>query len=88
MRTYGQELSRDMSIEHTLIQMTEGHPGCARVLIELFTHASDPMRIVFTLDDMNMRGDRIWTAFHELCGDNIEMFISHVVARDAQIVRT
>lgn len=49
------------------------NPGAARVLTELVKQDQTPA--LFVLDKLEMYGHKIWHAYKDDCGENIEVFL-------------
>ncbi len=72
-----------------LTEMSEGNMGTMAILDRMINKSNLINSVVYTfidLDDMNMRGDQIWIAFHEYCKNNILKFLDCVQKRDEKMV--
>lgn len=83
------KVSLNDSPKDIIIGMCEGNPGGLRVSMQIF--GSDPvhglMRLL-DLDDMNIRGARIWIGYKDHCGEDLEKFIECIKSRDPEMVKT
>jgi len=72
----------------TLQIMSEGNIGAARILMDLLKKDDiiGPMYMLH-LDDMNIRGEQIWLGYKDVCKEDLDVFISKIINRDAAMVR-
>lgn len=83
------KLTLDTSVKDAIIIMSEGNPGAINVMMSLLNADYDVgVLLLLDMDDMNLRGSRIWIAFKDHCGSNLAKFIDCVHARDAEMVKT
>lgn len=71
----------------TIFKMSEGNPGAITSLSSLMK--DDPMNgfmLMLGLDDMNMRGSQVWTAYKYYCHEDIEKFKEVIHNRDKDMV--
>ncbi|MGN0748263.1 MAG: hypothetical protein ACI4L1_01085 [Christensenellales bacterium] len=72
-----------------LLQMSEGNEG-TMALLDRLIYKSNLIKFIgctlIDLDDMNMRGDQIWVAFHGYCKNDITKFLKEVDARSEKMV--
>ena len=67
------------SVQDVLVKMSEGNPGALMVCMNLLqsTPIIDPdnimggIGIILSLDDMGIRGSRIWQLFKDICKENL-----------------
>lgn len=69
-------------------KMVEGNPGAITVIMKILDRKHDPMSmmVVLMLDDMNIRGPQIWVGYKDFCGQDIEVFVKKIKARDQGMV--
>ena len=68
-----------------LMKMSEGNPGAATVLAQLFQTDLGIMSVL-SLDDMNIRGSQIWIGYKDYCKQDIDKFKQAIQARDPEMV--
>lgn len=70
-----------------IFKMAEGNPGAVKGLTALIEDdfMSGNM-LMLGLDDMNIRGSQIWTAYKHYCNEDIEKFKEVIHKRDADMV--
>lgn len=67
--------------------MSIGNPGAIRVLSEIFAkEGSLAFLTVLDLDDMGMRGAKIWIGFNDYCKQDLDAFIKAVQSRDKEML--
>ncbi len=76
-------LNMDESIAEIIVNLSEGNPGAATVLLKLIQ--VDPF-IIFRLDDMNIRGAQIWFGYKDCCHENLELFMKLLQEMNQQLV--
>ena len=81
--TEKQKIGLHTTIKETVVIMSEGNPGGLRILMELLD--KDPI-LILGLDDMNIRGWRIWCGFKDCCGSDIHKFAECIKNRDPEMV--
>lgn len=87
------------SLQDAILTMTEGNPGAINVLESCLKKQGQMtfmMKTLLNLDDMNIRGSQIWTAFKDYCAhgsdritgtdENLDRFIEAVKQRDPNMV--
>lgn len=82
-------LKLEDTFEQFMMKMSEGNPGALTVLMQIVE--KDPnlgLLQILNLDDMNVRGTQIWIGYKDHCGENIDLFIEKMKARDADMVAT
>ncbi len=73
---------KDSGIE-AIMKMAEGNPGALTTLFELVKKDNDLGLVALChLDDMQIRGWRIWVGFNDYCKRNIDDFFEKVMSRD------
>ena len=83
--SYNNPRIKDLSMTpmDVLLDFSEGNPGAARVLTELYVNAPtiDPdsalggMGPLFALDNLDCYGSRIWVFYKDVCGQNIHKML-------------
>jgi hypothetical protein len=68
--------------------LTEGNPGAIRVVCEMKSKDYDSPIIFQMLDDMNIRGPKIWIGYKDHCKQNIDKFIDCLVHKDKDFLET
>jgi hypothetical protein len=74
-----------MTTMDVLIVMAEGNPGAMSVLAKLMKEPNGVF-LILDLDDMGMRGEQIWIAYKDGCGQDIEAIKDFCRSRDEKIV--
>lgn len=72
---------------NTIFKMSEGNPGAVKGLTSLIQ--DDPtngLMLMLGLDDMNIRGSQIWSAYKHYCNEDIEKFKEVIHNRDKDMV--
>lgn len=82
------EIQPTDSIQDVLVLLSEGNPGAARVLVEIYKDGPDGFLALMDLDDMNIRGSQIWLGYKDFAGQDLGKFISAIKSRDPELVRT
>jgi hypothetical protein len=65
-------------------KMAEGNTAGLTVVLDIMKRGD--IRPLLSLDDMNMRGDQIWYAYRYHCGQDMDLFLEKVRARDPEMV--
>lgn len=73
------------NIDDILAKMAEGDSNALSVLNELYQFDIFSIKNIFTLDDMNIRGNQIWVAYNYFNKD-INIFIEAIAKRDKNMV--
>lgn len=72
---------------NTIFKMSEGNPGAIKGLTSLIKDDfMNGYMLMLGLDDMNMRGSQIWTAYKYYCNEDIEKFKEVIHNRDNDMV--
>lgn len=79
--SYNNPRIKDLSMPpmDILLSFSEGNPGAATVLAQLYKHARDidpdnafgEMGPLFSLDNLDCYGPRIWMFYKDVCGQDI-----------------
>ncbi len=70
---------------HAITKMAEGNPGAATVLAEILRKEHD-LATILHLDDLQIRGWKIWYAFKDYCHQDLDKFISLVNERNKDMM--
>ena len=82
------KISLQDSLVDIIVKMSERNPGAVEVLSGLAKEfGDDGTMLMLNLDDMNIRGSRIWLGFKDFAGQNMEVFRAAILSRDAEMVR-
>lgn len=83
------KITAGMSLIDVMVLMSEGNPGAVTVLAQIMEKQGTAgyLTLLF-MDDMNLRGSRIWLAYKDHCGENIDTLIQAVKVRDLDMVAT
>lgn len=85
-------MSEQERIEHTdtvqdvAVKMSNGNPDALSVAVHLI-HSGDILSLL-DADDMNLRGENLWIAYKDHCGEDISLLSEKLRARDADMVAT
>jgi hypothetical protein len=81
-------ISLNMSLMDLLVLMSEGNPGAATTLCDLWAkyQDSDAFMLVLFLDDMNIRGTQIWIGFKYYCNQDLDVFAQAIRDRDQGMI--
>lgn len=70
---------KDLSpVEFTILEMSEGNPGALRVLCELLKYKG--LESVVKLQDMNIKGTRIWLCYKDLCRCDLHKLYNLIIS--------
>lgn len=76
-----------MNTHEIVMEMSEGNPGAATVMMGLLKAGPLGFMDVLTLDDMNIWGVQIWVAYKDYCGSEIEKLQAALKSRDPEMVK-
>jgi hypothetical protein len=62
-------------------KLSLGHPGAIVLLTKIVGSCRDPYSLLLDMDDLGLTGPRIWEAYKEICGEDIEDLVGRVRAR-------
>ena len=73
----------EMSMMDVIMALTDGNPGAIRVCSEIVQQASGidpnsalgPLGALFSLDNLDCYGPRIWMFYKDVCGQNLNTMI-------------
>lgn len=68
-----------------VVKMAKGNPGAATVLVEILKKEHGTITILH-LDDLQIRGWKIWYAFKDYCHQDLDKFISCVNEKNKDMV--
>ncbi len=71
----------DDTAMQAMIKMAEGNPGAISVIIGLMKKENGLISIL-QLDEMDIRGSKIWYGFKDYCKQDLDKFISCILTRD------
>jgi hypothetical protein len=67
-------------------KMSEGYPGAINVLMLLFQKGQEGFLAVMDLDDMNIRGPKVWLAYKDYCKQDLDALITAAKERSPEMV--
>jgi hypothetical protein len=76
------------TINDVIFKLSEGHPAAASVLAELLQDRVSGLFACMDIDDMDLRGEDIWFAYHEMCSGNLAEFRGRLAAHDESLLRS
>lgn len=77
-----------MKLLTELETLTEGNIGAIVVLTKMVQHVQVPLdEMIQHLQELNLRAELIWIAYHYYCKDNIYDFIESVRMHDANMLK-
>lgn len=87
----GQYYTHGAGFESNAVSLSKGNPGAATVLAEAGNHLQEnhPDQVnefLSFLDEMNLYGQRIWLAYKDYSGEDIEAFVENVFDNDPQMI--
>ena len=68
-----------------IVKMSHGNPGAATALAELAKKENGLIAILF-LDDMKIRGYKIWLGYKDVCKRNIDKFYECIMERSQPMI--
>ena len=71
-----------------LIKMSARYPATLRVLIEMFDKGQAGASAVYCLDDMEIRGWRIWLIFKYYCNNDLDKLIECAINKDKRMMES
>ena len=81
--TYPKEIVEDL-----VFRMSEGNPGGLRVMLEILkTYPTTGVSVILNLEEMNIKGPRIWVGYKDCCDCDLEKFAELVINRDKDLIR-
>lgn len=73
------------NIVEILIAMSEENIGAVEVLKKVLDETG--FMGIYKLDQMNIRGSQIWTAYKDYCNENFELFMKSLKNNDPDLVK-
>ena len=70
-----------------LVKIAEGNPGAIRVLIDMQKEKEFGFEAALHLDDMNIKGWKIWVGFKDYCKQDLDKFYDLVMKRDKDMIK-
>ena len=67
-----------------LMKMAEGNPGAISVLYDLMPKEHAVICLLH-LDDMNIRGSKIWIGYKDFCNSDIDLFYTLIMDCDEKM---
>lgn len=70
-----------------IIELSKGNPGAIRVLTNVYS--LDPMKfydVANRIREMDFTGSKIWCAYNDYCGKDIELFSSLIMSKDGEMI--
>ncbi len=79
-----EEINNSMSINKITKLMSEGDYRAKNVILQIFDSIGKKKGLDYLsiLDDMNIRGKQILTAYQDYCGENLDLFLEAVSIKD------
>jgi hypothetical protein len=78
-----------IGLEKTKLELVRiisgGNPGALNVITQLL-QLDEGMFYLLDLDDMNIRGEKIWLAYNDFCKRNLDKLISCLNPRSKEMV--
>lgn len=73
-----------------VVAMCEGNPGALNVLCSVIQSAGaeQALQVFEVMEDMNLRGPRIWLAFKDASRQDLNLMMERVLSRDPSLVET
>jgi hypothetical protein len=71
-------LSLQDSVLDQIEKLSCGHPGAVLVLFKLFSSDRDPCSLLLDMDDLELAGSGIWTAYKDICREDVDDFIRRI----------
>ena len=68
-------------------KMSEGNPGALTVLMELLKNTEHGLISIMHLDDMDIRGWKIWVGYKNYCKNDLKKFYDLIMSRDAHMIQ-
>ncbi len=78
-------ISLNDTILSATTKMAEGNPGALTILMEILKKEMGKITILH-LDDLQIRGWKIWYAFKDYCHQDLEKFITLVNERNKDMI--
>lgn len=83
-----EKISLSDSTSDVVIKMAEGNPGALTVMMSVLKHPKGDLFKLLDMDDMNLRGSKIWIGFKDHCDRDMDKFLECVKSRDKAMVDT
>jgi hypothetical protein len=80
-----------ITLEDTVLsavtKMAQGNPGACQALMQLMEHCENPLMAILHLDDMQVRGYKIWLGYKDYCKRDINKFYECIMSRDEEMLK-
>ncbi len=73
------------TIIESIVKMAEGNPGAITVMMSLVKEVDYGLISIMKLDDMNLRGWKIWVGFKDFCKSDINKFYDCIMDEDKEM---
>ena len=83
-----EKINLRMNFQEIMRIMCEGNPGAIEVTCRILQE--DHMKgmfVILGLDDMNIRGSKIWVGFKDFCNSDLKVFKENIHERSAEMVK-
>ena len=67
------------------IKMAEGNPGALIAIMRLLNDTEDGILALLHLDEMGIRGYKIWVGYNDYCNNNLEKFYNCCLNREEKM---
>ena len=70
-----------------IFKLAQGNPGAISVLLQLIKKLGEMKSIIFflSLEELDLRGSKIWEIYKDHCKEDIDMFIDHIKEKMVKI---
>jgi len=76
-------ITLDDTVITAAVKMAEGNPGAITVMMELIKKKQEEGFIaIMHLDDMQIRGWKIWYGYKDYCKQDLEKFFDCIMSKD------
>lgn len=79
------KITIDDTVESAFIKMMESNPGAGSALGELLK-LEKGLTAMFHLDEMNIRGWKIWVAYKDHCKMDVNFFYDCIMCKDERML--
>ena len=80
-------LNEGISTIDAVVKMAEGNPGATTVLMQLLTDDSiNGALAIYWLDELEIRGWRIWFAFKDCCQQDLHKLYKSIISQDKEMI--